>query len=240
MKQKHDETREVQVAETQALTGGAPNFPSFFQDDIAPDKVVIPRLELLQAQSDSVQLLGHRVGTYEHSLTKDNYGDTIKLVPVKPSFGAVYMTTDKIKIDGKEKNGFICRSDDQVTNMFGNPCAKCEFGVSFKWAQDGSKPKCSETANLIAITPDGSPVILTTKNNSYKAGKRLINAIWASKQLRTCVITSALEQNDKGKFYVVKVKETPLATADEYAQAVKLRQQIENKGVSVQSEETEE
>lgn len=166
--------------------------------DIPSDKLTIPRLSLLQSNSDAVQNSDFPVGQYHNTVTNSLYGETVQIIPLKIHFGAIYI------INGE---GMKCKSVDGITNMYGDPCAECPFGVNYKVWTEKERPKCSETIDILAMEAEsGEPIIFTFKVNGYKEGKRLVTNLKLNKQACAVRLGAEKEKNEKGTFYVPKVK----------------------------------
>lgn len=210
-------TREVAVASN----------ASFLSGDIPMEKVKVPRLSLLQANSDSVQILGQPVGTFDNGLTHQNYGDKITLIPIKVNFGALYL------IQGE---GLKCKSLDGITNMHGDKCAQCPFGVYHQNWVKGRPPECDSTVDLICLTQELEPVILTFRSTGYKEGTKLASALKFNKQLKAFEMTTTREKNDKGTFFVPKILGFKEIDLMQYEAAVAFRQQLMTGNVDIQDD----
>ena len=176
-------------------------------DDVPTDKLLIPRINLLQAMSDPVQLDGFKQGTFHNNVTGQNYGETVRLIPIKVRFGAVYL-------DNKE--GLKCRSMDGVTNVRGEKCAQCPFGVYHQTWVDGEPPACNETVDVMVVEGGSAqPAVLTFRSTSYKEGKRLATNMRLVRQASALRIGCEKKTNDSGTFFVIKVKAMePLSEAE--------------------------
>lgn len=178
--------------------------------DIPNDKLIIPRINLLQAMSEAVQERGHKQGTFHNSVSDCNYGDAVTIIPIKINFGALYIA---------QNEGMKCKSLDGVTNMFGNPCAQCPFGVYYKgeW-KDGKPPKCSETIDMLCVdTTNREAAILTFKNTSYKEGRRILTTLKMRRgQALSVTLGADKTKNDSGIFYVIKQRSIQPVDAESY------------------------
>lgn len=181
--------------------------------DIPNDKLIIPRINLLQALSEAVQERGQPQGTFNNSVTDANYGDTVTVIPIKINFGALYFVKNE---------GMKCKSVDGVTNMYGNPCSQCPFGVYYRgeW-KDGKPPKCSETIDMLCVdTAHREAAILTFRNTSYKEGRRILTTLKMRRgQALSITIGAEKTKNDSGIFYVMKQKSIQTVDADMYRTA---------------------
>ena len=209
-------------------------FKSFLSSDVPIEKASVPRLSLLQSNSEAVQVLGHPAGTFEHGLSHTNYGKKINLTPIRISFGALYM------VKGEGRKNLKCKSPDGVTSIHGSKCAECPFGVYYKqWGKDGSKPKCSETVDFIAITDSMDPISITFRNTSFKEGKKLASALKFNQTLKSFDMTSVLEKNDEGTFFVPKVLGFQDIDQMQYEAACQWREQVSKGGVNIEDDSHE-
>lgn len=203
--------------------------PLFDLDSIPADKLIIPRLNVLQSNSKAVQDLGHVVGTFHNNVTNENYGSQVRLIPVKMSFGAVYMTVDE---------GLKCRSTDGITSMYGELCQQCPFGVYHggDW-KNGEPPECSATIDMLCVEATSlQPMLLTFRNTSYKEGRRIVTNLRMVNRARTMVIGTEKEKNAKGTFYVLKLQALNPPTEAEYATATEWKQSLSTKAFDVVDE----
>lgn len=211
--------------------------PSFIDDDIRADKLIIPRLNLLQALSDAVQQDGQKQGTYNNSVTNENYGETVEVTPIKINYGAVYMT---------KADGLICKSVNGITNMHGDKCMECPYGVNYKqWTKtkegEDAKPGCSETIDLIcAEIPSMNPLAVTFRSSSYKEGQRLTTQLKMAKSASAVRLGSEKINGKKGTYFTPAVKAFNPLTPEQYAAASKLRESLKTVDYSVSEDNTGE
>ena len=207
----------VVVADT-AIAVAAKHESFINEFDIPQDKLIIPRISLLQALSDAVQERGEKQGTFSNTVTGENYGETINLIPVKPSFGALYIV---------QGEGLKCKSSDGITNMHGTKCAQCPFGVNYKDWKDGQPPKCQETIDVLCIDADNfMPAILTFKSTNYKSGQRFITQLRMARAAMAYRMGAMKEKNDKGIFYTMAPKAVTPLTDEQYQAAMKWKSQL--------------
>jgi len=212
---KKNDSLAVAEDKTQALTV-AP-LQSLVDDvDIPSDKLIIPRLTLLQSNSDAVQEHGEAVGSYRNTVTGENYGETVEIIPLKPAFGAIYFV---------QGEGMKCRSHDGVTSIHGEKCAQCPFGVNYKtWNKDNA-PKCQETIDVLSIeTTSMQPAVLTFRSTSYKAGKIFVTNLRLNKSAQAYRFGARREKNDKGAFFVIEQKASVPLTQEQYDAAARWKE----------------
>lgn len=199
---------------------------SLVADDIPSDHIIIPRIGLLQAMSDAVQEAGEKQGTFHNNVTNENYGETVEIIPIKTQFGALYLTNEE---------GLKCKSADGITNMFGDKCAECPFGVSYKVWEGKNPPKCSETFDILGVeTTSMSPAVVTFKNSAFKNGKKLATQLKLTRTATSVVIGSFKDKNDKGTFFVQEAKTQKPLTPEQYAIAVKWKETFKTKTLDVE------
>lgn len=195
-------------------------YDSFFSaGDIPADKMIIPRLSLLQALSDAVQEDGQKQGTYQNTVTNENYGETLLLIPiVKPAYGALYI---------EQGEGLKCKSTDGITNMHGDKCEQCPFNAHYNTWVDNRPPKCSATIDLLCLEATTlTPMVLTFRSVSYKAGQRFITALAMSAKAQAYRIGARREKNDRGTFYTVDPKGSQPLTEEQYKAAMQWRERF--------------
>ena len=204
---------------------------SLVSEDIPTDKILIPRINLLQALSDAVQSDGQKQGTFNNSITKENYGETVNLIPLSIKFGALYL----------EKGvGMKCRSADGVTNMFGDSCAKCPFNVNYKTWHEGKPPKCTQTVDLLALeTETMQPAVLTFRATSYKEGLRLATQLKLSRQAIAVRIGGFKDKNDHGTFFILKMLAVTPLSKEQHEIALKWREMLKQSAYEVADENAE-
>ena len=205
---------------------------SLVDDFIPMDKIILPRISVLQPLSDACANGGHKAGSYYNNITTKNLGESFEFIPVGITFGA-YKPKDKDKTDD-----VFCRSSDGVTNMYGQSCAECPFGVNYKIWVDGEPPKCQETVDVIAFeTVDKQPAVVTFKATSFKEGKRLATNIKVNRTAQAIRLGSEKVKNDKGTFYVMKVKTSNPVEQQDYELALRCRNELKTKKYDVVDDE---
>lgn len=209
------------------------NNQSFISEDIPMDKVKVPRLSLLQALSEQVTDLKHESGTFEDTITGINYGEKVALIPVKIGFGALYMDNE---------DGLKCKSNDGITNIRGEKCSECPFGVFYKdWAEDGTPPECSETVDVLCLEKEGlSPMIMTFKSSSYKEGKKLASALKFKKSTDAIILGRTQEKGKKGTYWSPKIERFEPIDEMQFEAAKSFREAVMAGRVEVEEKEASE
>ena len=210
--------------ETQAVAVKQNNLPSteftsFIDEDIPTDKMIIPRIGLVQGTSE---VAGEQVlGTYNNNVTGENYGESITVIPIKIDFGALYMV---------QGEGMKCKSVDGITNIHSGLCAQCPFGVyhAAEW-RDGAPPKCQQTIDILVVeVSTGQPAVITFKSTKYKTGKLLVTNLKLTRQAKAIVLGSRREKNDKGNFHVIQIKAQKPLTPEQFQMAQQWKASFKN------------
>ena len=94
-------------------------------------------------------------------------------------FLPLYMYKTRAKFEEDNPNP-VCRSDNAVTNTYGQPCAECP-DAPFK---DGAKTKCAESINVLAFDKDFSEIYhIQFQRTSYRAGFKLFRQAGATESM---------------------------------------------------------
>lgn len=207
-------SNEITVVEQE--TGLVANeFKSFVDtSEIPKDKLIIPRLNLLQALSPAVQNDAQKQGTFNNSVSNYNYGETVELMPIKPKFGAIYFVKGE---------GLKCKSNDGITSMHGDKCEQCPFGVNYKiWGKEGEPPACQETVDILCLEVSQlQPVIVTFKSTTRKIGQKIATMLAMNPTAFVIRLGSEKVPNDNGFHFIHSIKATTKPTADIYNGAKK-------------------
>ena len=161
------------------------NLMSFGQTRLDAGDIIMPRVKLLQAQSEEVNgdpPLG-KVGEFFNTLTSVSYGSKLRFVPILPFKQRILLVRNErlaainatladggLEALSSEAKGLTCRSYDMERGS-GNPGIECEACPLSKWQGD-EPPHCSETYNVAATSEEGELIVLSFSNSSAKAGRR--------------------------------------------------------------------
>jgi len=202
----------------------------FFDDQEAPqDKLIVPRIKLLQSNSTEVTEDGAKIGTYLNNITKDNYGESLQFIPVKFTFGALLITLE---------DGMKCRSADGITSIFGDKCVQCPFGEYYKNWRGKIPAKCGETIEAMGLIADTlQPCVVSFRSTSYPAGKKLLSSAKLMGKLRNYVLGSTIAKNDKGRFFVMDIKSSMDVSLNQLEEAVKWKNCLKEKKVQIHDDE---
>lgn len=240
--------------------GGLINFGS---QELDATDFILPRVKILQpmsAESDAER--GGKPGDLYNTLTQENYGPSLKVVPITPLKQRVFLFreqrrefTDALLINAglpvlSEDDGLKCRSLDMVrgvgepgdTLWFGDPdsgqgaghgCLECPLS---HWM--GNKPPpCTETYNVAGVTDAGDFVIVSMSKSGAKTGKQWFSMLRlreGAPWLRTYEVTTSKRENDQGKFWVPQVALLPGTTPpDLIAMAARWAERLQGRVIDV-------
>ena len=145
--------------------------------DMDQEDRVIPRLKIMQALSPEIKDKLGEEGDLLNSLTKENYGKTIAIVPVFWGKSRILWR------DRKEGGGIICRADDGKNGTQYDDCVACN---NSKWSKDSKTkenlpPECSAIINIISliVRANKKPELIAVSflKTNYNTGKQLINVM---------------------------------------------------------------
>jgi len=202
----------------------------FFDDQVIPhDHLVIPRVTLLQSNSERVTENGDKLGTFFNNITMENYGPLFNFIPIKFNYGAAYLTLE---------SGLVCRSDDGITSRDGDACRQCPHGEYYKnWKDKKTPAKCGETVDVFGLDAMSlTPCVLTFKSTSYPVGTRLATTAKLNRKLMVYVIGTRLSSNEKGRFFVMDVKSSMDVSDTMAAEALRWKDVLGTRKVEVKEE----
>jgi len=135
---------------------------------IRPEHLQIPRLQIAQPLSPQMirskpeYIDGLMVGQFFNSVTREVYGDTVSVAPIKYSVSRLKFTN----------NALDCRSRNGIDGGHYSPtCKGCDFA---KWGsgKDGKGTDCKEYLNFLVIEQKSQqPMVISFKSASLVAGK---------------------------------------------------------------------
>jgi hypothetical protein len=140
------------------------------------EDMTLPRLGLCQAlspqcsESDPKYIEGLRPGNFFNSITRENYGKTVQLVPL------LFYKTRILFGPMDEGGGLRCQSPDNLIGVGepGGTCIKCPLSI---FQKDGSKPECLQFFNYAAlvvkdgtVSPEGL-LVTSFKSSALKVAK---------------------------------------------------------------------
>jgi hypothetical protein len=186
---------------------------TFGQTQLDAGDFVPPRVKVCQQMSQEVADKVAEPGDIFNTLTRENYGPSLKFIPIQPFKQRIFLVREEkraiieaatgISVEGR---GLACRSYDMVigTGSPGGLCAECPLGV---W-NDRQPPFCTETYNLASLTELGELVFLGFQKSSAKVGKNLFSMIRLTMQApwsRVYSMQTRQTKNALGNFYIPSV-----------------------------------
>lgn len=181
---------------------------------------IYPMLKLVQKMSPQEDMDAGRPGEFINSLTKENYGAVLTLVPI-------LTRKQRVKwIDRKQGGGMECRSYDGRTGSKYGSCGECEFG---KWKTveeepdaHKRKPACTEYFAFPCLVLRGEQepdlVVASFGMTKYTAGKKLANLIHLKPVAAFAGqygLRSVLEKGAEGDYYGVDINGAGLLKPDD-------------------------
>jgi len=172
-------------------------------EDADSSELLIPRIELLQSMSPTVQQGLGQAGTLVNQISKTKlptdifipiamHKKYIKWIPRGEGGGVEYQTSDS--------------QDPRVIK-------------DTKWGAGGQKPSCTAYLNFLVLLEGSTlPIMLSFSMTSYQAGRKLLTMakmtgkdIWANKYK----LHSVNKTNQFGTFFIFDVKEAGITEARE-------------------------
>lgn len=172
-------------------------------EDIDASDIKMPRIKLLQAQSDEAAESKGKPGQYYNTVTGE----------VFDSLDVIFLTFGKQRVRWPEKfkrgDDPLCRSADaHKSDEDGVDCASCSYA---KWGKNKEKPECSLSyawLGCVDAPQKNYPMFRTVVTAaSMVATKDFINQIVQYNLppfIFKVTLSSKLMKNDKGSFYVME------------------------------------
>lgn len=180
---------------------------SWGAENTSASDIILPRINLTQQMSDAVINEKAKAGQFIGNIDGNILGGKDKPLEFIP----FYVTRTLVKyqiVEGKQK--FISTEDLNAINE------KIPFE---EIDMAGNKYKNVKNFNVYVILPEELktgqyiPYLLTFRNMSYNAGKKLstmfekLKAFNVPIAAKTFILSASLKENDKGKFYVYDVSQ---------------------------------
>ena len=200
------------------------------QTQLDSSDLVMPRVKVVQAMSQEAQDGKAKQGEFWNTLTGENYGESLRFIPLLPFKHRIFILRDERRKDVEtfasskglvitfsEGTGLKCRSLDFYQGI-GEPGMECNACPLKDWMDGGIPPYCSETYNLAAMTELGDLIILSFSKSAAKVGKqafsmlRLARGGGAAPWVNIYEAETSKRSNERGTFAVPavrKVGETP-------------------------------
>ena len=225
--QQRQATHQAPIKEQQAITKRdvraltevpeylrrAEGVPPAGLENLAREDMTLPRLGIAQAlspqlsESDPKYIEGLRPGNFFNTITRENYGKTVQLVPL------LFYKTRILFGPIDEGGGLRCQAPDNLIGIGepGGTCIKCPFS-QFGSARngEGKGTACNQFFNYAAlIVNDGSVspeglLVFSLKSSALKVAKDW-NALIRIRNLDIFAgvyeLTSVERKNDIGRWY---------------------------------------
>jgi len=176
-------------------------------DEMGREDMAIPRLILVQAQSDLPDGDKH-IGEYYNTVTGE----------YSPSVVGVLLALAKFRVafppEFNRESKLICASDDGLTPRaefvdvyvdvygvtIGHECANCPLS---KFGDDGTPPPCAKGYNVGMMDAGATmPFVVSLKRTGTQSARQLITLAKANKRAYTIVFSTKKVADDKGVYYV--------------------------------------
>lgn len=183
-------------------------------EDMEREDLIIPRIAIAQSTSKIVTDGELTVGALYNTITHESFRNADNKPCVE--FVAIAFGKSRRLWDKDDKNNSVCMSNDAKVSVNGKVCAtECPFNA-YNWSE-GPKheriaPACTMYYNylsLIAPFEAELPVSISMGRTSAKAAKNFNSFIvmtnddlWG----RVYALTTEKKENNKGVFFVFKVK----------------------------------
>jgi hypothetical protein len=187
-------------------------------EEVERQDMTLPRLGLCQSMTpqrtkgDPKFIPGLEEGQYFNSITGENYGEAVKIIPL-------FFYKTRIRFKGVQLGGgILCQAVDGLHGQGdpGGDCLRCQFA---DFTENG-KPECSKFFNYACILlPEGrlpgldSLVVVSFKSTSLKVAKdwnalmklRSVNGKKVDSFSGIYEFSSALQKNNAGQQWSVPV-----------------------------------
>lgn len=202
------------LAEVPEYLRRADGAPPMGLENLSREDMTLPRLGLCQSlspqrsKSDPKYIAGLDEGSFFNTITRENYGDTIQLVPL------LFYKTRILFGPMDEGGGLRCQSPDNLIGIGepGGTCIKCPFS-QFGSARngEGKGTACNQFFNYAAlivgedgeVTPEGL-LVFSLKSSALKVAKDW-NALIRIRNLDIFAgvyeVKSVERKNDVGRWY---------------------------------------
>lgn len=238
---KHERQELTEVPEYLQRRDGA---PPMGLENLSREDMTLPRLGVAQAlspqlsESDPKYIDGLRPGNFFNTITKENYGKKVQLVPL------LFYKTRILFGPIDDGGGLRCQSPDNLIGIGepGGTCIKCAFS-QFGSARngEGKGTACNQFFNYAAlivndgeVSPEGL-LVFSLKSSALKVAKDW-NALIRIRNLDIFAgvyeLTSVERKNDVGRWYEPVInpagnvsKETYMAAREAYAAVSDLQKQ---------------
>lgn len=181
--------------------------------NIEATDIKLPRIEMTQALSATVQDGTHKQGVLINSITKQELPSPVTIIPVFVTKNAILWRPRA------EGGGIVYKTDD-----FSDP--KVQDDIAWHGQE---KPKATLYLNVVCrVVGEDMPLVASFCNTSFKAGSNLLSMIALSGTAwnYTYVLTPQKTQNSQGTFFKLDVKMGKATTPEQRASALQLYKQV--------------
>lgn len=228
----------------------------FGSTDFDATDFVPPRVKILQPMS--AETTGDaRPGDWFNTLTQENYGQVLRIVPITPLKQRVFLfradpsktkrVNDALGRRGlsvlPEGEGLMCRSLDTIRGL-GAPgdelwadgekgCRECPLA---EWGDRKTPPICTETYNIAGLSEEGDLTIVSMSKSSARTGKAWFSMLRLNDSApwgQTYELTTVEERNDLGKFWTARVRRVGASATDLMAKAARWYPQLTGRPIDI-------
>ena len=207
--------------------------------------LLLPRIKLLQALSPEVSEGIGKPGDMIDSVTRENFGRKISIVPV------IHYKSRLLFSERSPNATILCGSDDGVhpNKTYGEvksqSCLECDL---VEWSTDkkgvSQKPDCNIFYNFVTLKDGLTPIGLSLSGSKIKGAKKLLSIIrYTGANLDMFSLkfelSSIEEKGPKGSYFNFKVESDGFNSKEGYAAADRFYQSIKEKEVQIQKEKPE-
>lgn len=201
-----------------AVVGGLENLDA--QD------ITIPRVRLLQATSREVQRGEAKVGTFQNSLTGENYGSKLEFIPFQ---------VFKSRVRFSQKTA-LCISRDAITGI-GDPGGDCETCSFSQWGSEREAPECSLVYNYLSWLPgrdEELPIAVSLMRTSIPTARKFNTILRFDRKGAAYELYPEQKENEKGMFFIFNIRRLRGLTPEEMQKVIELRKLFAGRVVEVE------
>jgi len=206
-----------------------------FESDVPREDLILPRARLLQSNSPDLDDYDNlKKGMIINSLTKEILPNTF--IPIIYSSNWI-----RFNPRNKEDSGFDSSYSPGAIIWASSDPEDSRVIEEGKFGPNGESPLATKFHNFLSYFPGcDMPVVLSFSKTSNKAGKELLSLlklmpgdIW-SREYR---LIAKAEENDKGKFFVLKTCIHGVAKADDSKLAESWYEEFKHKEIKMDNTE---
>lgn len=224
---------------------------SFGQTRLDAGDLILPRIKLVQAQSQEVSDGLAQAGQFFNTLTNEVL-DNVVFVPIVPFKQRIMLVRGEkrpvinqalkaanLPEISSDFEGLACRSYDMEVGN-GTPGIACGDCPLSQWDEQ-EPPLCSETYNVAGVSEYGDLLVLSFSKSSARQGKQLFSMIrvMPGAQGRLFTMTSKSERGKKGTYFAPVVTPGGPAPTELVRQVRTWASQLEGAVLNVTPEDDE-